>query len=393
MRIELGSQRTLFIHLTLVPFISAVGEIKTKPTQHSVKELRSIGVQPDVLICRMEQPLPDNERKKLALFTNVQESAIISAVNVDNIYKVPKLFNDQNLDQIVVDKLGLNVGQADLSEWNAVVESMEHPQYEVNIAMVGKYMDLTDSYKSLSEALIHGGIHSRTRTNILYIDSEEIERSGTGLLNGMDAIIVPGGFGERGIEGKIQAVRYARENQIPYLGICLGMHVAVIELARNVAGFEEANSTEFNQDTPHPVIALITEWMDNSGNVEIRSEDSDMGGTMRLGGQECCLVPNTLAHYLYKQDSIVERHRHRYEFNNNYRMQLEQKGMVISGVSMDGKLAEIIELSNHPWFVACQFHPEFTSNPRDGHPLFTGFIRAALNYQTTKTRELKGEAV
>ncbi len=393
MRIEMGPERTLFIHLTLVPYISAVGEIKTKPTQHSVKELRSIGIQPDVLICRMEQPLPDNERKKLALFTNVQESAIISAVNVDNIYKVPRVFNEQNLDQIVVDKLNLDVGKADLSEWDAVVEYMEHPQYEVNIAMVGKYMDLTDSYKSLSEALIHGGIHSRTRINIIYIDSEEIERSGTGLLSGMDAIIVPGGFGERGIEGKIQAVRYARENLIPYLGICLGMHVAVIELARNVAGLDGANSTEFDKETPHPVIALITEWMDNSGNVEVRSEDSDMGGTMRLGGQECCLVTNTLAHYLYNKESIVERHRHRYEFNNNYRIQLEEKGMVISGVSMDGKLVEIIELSNHPCFVACQFHPEFTSTPRDGHPLFTGFIKAALNYQTTRTRELKGAAV
>jgi CTP synthase len=393
MRIELGSKRTLFIHLTLVPFISAVGEIKTKPTQHSVKELRSIGIQPDVLICRMDQPLPDNERKKLALFTNVEESAIISAINVDNIYKVPRMFNEQNLDQIVVDKLRLDVKKADLSEWDAVVDSMEHPQYEVKIAMVGKYMDLTDSYKSLSEALVHGGIHTRTHINIIYIDSEQIERNGTGVLKGMDAIIVPGGFGERGIEGKIATARYARENLIPYLGICLGMHVAVIELTRDVAGFEGANSTEFDKDTLHPVIALITEWMDNSGNMEVRSEKSDMGGTMRLGGQECCLVANTLAHHLYDKDSIIERHRHRYEFNNNYRMQLEEKGLVISGISMDGKLVEIVELSNHPWFIACQFHPEFTSTPRDGHPLFTGFIKAALNYQTTKTRELKGATV
>lgn len=393
MRIELGAERTLFIHLTLVPYISAVGEIKTKPTQHSVKELRSIGIQPDVLICRMEQALPDNERKKLALFTNVQESAIISAVNVDNIYKVPSLFNEQYLDQIVVDKLQLNVGKADLSQWNAVVESMDNPQHEVNIAMVGKYMDLTDSYKSLSEALTHGGIHSRTRVNIIYVDSEEIERSGTVVLEGMDAIIVPGGFGGRGIEGKITTVRYARENLVPYLGICLGMHVAVIELARNMAGFENANSSEFDKETPHPVIALITEWMDNSGEVETRSEESDMGGTMRLGGQECFLVENTLAHHLYNKDSIIERHRHRYEFNNNYRLSLEEKGMVISGVSMDGKLVEMIELSNHPWFIACQFHPEFTSTPRDGHPLFTGFVKAALNYQTIKSRELKGAAV
>jgi CTP synthase len=393
MRMELGSERTLFIHLTLVPYIKAVGEIKTKPSQHSVKELRSIGIQPDVLICRIDLPLPENERKKLALFTNVQESAIISAVDVDNIYKVPRMFVEQHLDDIVVDKLRLDVGKADLSQWDAVIEAMENPQHEVNIAMVGKYMDLTDSYKSLSEALVHGGIHTRTRVNITYIDSEEIERSGTSVLEGVDAIIVPGGFGNRGIEGKIKTVQYSRENLIPYLGICLGMHVAVIELARNVAGLSGANSTEFDQSTPHPVIALITEWLDIAGNVEKRDDDSDMGGTMRLGGQECFLIENTLAQFLYQKDSIVERHRHRYEFNNNYRQQLEEKGLVISGVSMDGKLVEIVELSNHPWFIACQFHPEFTSNPRDGHPLFTGFVRAALNYQTTKSRELKGAAV
>jgi CTP synthase len=393
MRIELGPQRTLFIHLTLVPYIKAVGEIKTKPSQHSVKELRSIGIQPDVLICRIDHPLPENERKKLALFTNVTESAIISAVDVDNIYKVPRLFHEQKLDDIVVEKLQLGVGKADLSEWDAVVEAMEHPQHEVDIAMVGKYMDLTDSYKSLSEALVHGGIHGRTRVNITYVDSEEIENSGTGLLDGMDAIIVPGGFGNRGIEGKINTVQYARENLVPYLGICLGMHVAVIEMARNLAGLTGANSTEFDRATPHPVIALITEWLDIAGNLEQRSEESDLGGTMRLGGQECFLIEHTLAHYLYQKNSIIERHRHRYEFNNNYRQQLEEKGLVISGVSMDGKLVEIVELSNHPWFVACQFHPEFTSTPRDGHPLFTGFVRAALNYQTTRTRELKGAVV
>ena len=393
MRIEFGPERTLFIHLTLVPYIDAVGEIKTKPTQHSVKELRSIGIQPDVLICRIDQPLPENERKKLALFTNVTESAIISAVDVDNVYKVPRLFNEQKLDEIVVQKLGLNAGKADLSEWDAVVESMEHPQYEVNIAMVGKYTDLTDSYKSLSEAMVHGGIHARTRVNISYKDSEEIEKLGTDMLYDMDAIIVPGGFGNRGIEGKIATAGFARENLVPYLGICLGMHVAVIELARNVAALEGANSTEFDKSSPHPVIALITEWLDSAGNVELRNEESDLGGTMRLGGQECCLIENTLVHYLYQKKSIIERHRHRYEFNNNYRQQLEEKGLVISGVSMDGKLVEIIELLNHPWFVACQFHPEFTSTPRDGHPLFTGFVRAALNYQTTKTRELKGAAM
>ncbi|MEX2353841.1 MAG: CTP synthase, partial [Gammaproteobacteria bacterium] len=370
-----------------------VGEIKTKPTQHSVKELRSIGIQPDILLCRIEKPLPDNERKKLALFTNVPESAIISAIDVDNIYKVPSLFHQQGLDDIVVKKLGLDAPRADLSEWDAVVEAMEHPVNEINIAMVGKYMDLTDSYKSLSEALVHGGVHTRTRINISYIDSEQVETAGTDILRDMDAIIVPGGFGNRGIEGKISAARFARENHMPYLGICLGMHVAVIDLARNVAGLENANSTEFDRDTPHPVIALITEWLDKAGIIEVRTENSDLGGTMRLGGQECRLVENTLAHDLYKKNIIVERHRHRYEFNNNYRQRLEEHGLVISGVSMDEKLVEIVELSDHPWFVACQFHPEFTSTPRDGHPLFTGFVRAALAYQSGQTGELKGAAL
>jgi len=393
MRIELGPEKTVFIHLTLVPFISAVGEIKTKPTQHSVKELRSIGIQPDILLCRIDQPLPDNERKKLALFTNVQESAIISAVDVDNVYKIPRLFHKQGLDEIVIKKLHLDTPVADLSEWDAVVEAMEHPVNEVNIAMVGKYMDLTDSYKSLSEALVHGGIHTRTRVNISYIDSESIEISGTGVLGQMDAIIVPGGFGNRGIEGKITAAGFARENNMPYLGICLGMHVAVVELARNVVGLKDANSTEFEKSTPHPVIALITEWLDKAGSIEKRTEDSDLGGTMRLGGQECRLIEGTLAHDLYQKKIITERHRHRYEFNNNYRQRLEEHGLVISGISMDEKLVEIVELSNHPWFVACQFHPEFTSTPRDGHPLFTGFIRAALTYQSKQTREIKGAAL
>jgi CTP synthase len=393
MRIELGSENTLFIHLTLVPYIKAVGEIKTKPTQHSVKELRSIGIQPDILLCRIDQPLPEAERKKLALFTNVSESAIISAIDVDNIYKVPRLFHSQGLDEIVVKKLNLDVPPADLSEWDAVVEAMEHPVNTVNIAMVGKYMDLTDSYKSLSEALAHGGIHARTKVNISYLDSEQIETAGTSILKGMDAIIVPGGFGNRGIEGKITAAKYARENHLPYLGICLGMHVAVIDLARNAAGLADANSTEFNTSTPHPVIALITEWLDKAGSVEKRSEKSDMGGSMRLGGQECRLVEDTLAFDLYQKKIILERHRHRYEFNNNYRQRLEEHGLVISGISMDEKLVEIVELSNHPWFVACQFHPEFTSTPRDGHPLFTGFVRAALAYQLKQTGELKGAAL
>ena len=389
MRMELGPTRSIFMHLTLVPYIEAVGEIKTKPTQHSVKELRSIGIQPDILVCRTDRPLPDNERKKLALFTNVTQSAIISAVDVDNIYKVPRLFHEQGLDQIVTEKFELTAKPADLSEWDAVVEAMTHPQNEITIAMVGKYMELTDSYKSLSEALVHAGVHTRTHINIAYINSEDIEEKGVDLLEGMDAILVPGGFGLRGIEGKIAAVRYARENNIPYLGICLGMHVAVIEFARHVAGLENANSTEFDTATPHPVIALITEWMDQSGSVEKRTEDSELGGTMRLGGQRCHLIEGTLVRDMYGTDNIIERHRHRYEFNNTYRQQLEEKGLVISGISADERLVEIIELARHPWFIACQFHPEFTSTPRDGHPLFTGFVRAALNCHAVYGKEKK----
>ena len=393
MRIELGPRRCLFIHLTLVPFIATVGEIKTKPTQHSVKELRSIGIQPDVLLCRTDRDLPANERKKVALFTNVEESAIISAVNVDNIYKIPRLFHEQGLDELVVDRFGLELPEADLSEWDAVVEAMEKPKGEVNIAMVGKYMELTDSYKSLSEALSHAGIHTRTHVNIHYVDSSDIESRGTGVLEGMDAILVPGGFGNRGIEGKIAAAGYARTNNVPYLGICLGMQVAVIEFARRVAGLDRANSTEFDRGTPHPVIALITEWMETDGHFEYRDEESDLGGTMRLGGQACSLEAGTLVRALYDNDTIVERHRHRYEFNNCYRQQLEENGLIVAGTSADGKLVEIIELPRHPWFVGCQFHPEFTSTPRDGHPLFSGFIRAAFQYHTVGARELKNAAV
>ncbi len=393
MRMELGGQHSLFIHLTLVPYIETVGEIKTKPTQHSVKELRSIGIQPDVLICRTDRALPDNERSKIALFTNVDERAIISAVDVDNLFKIPRLFHEQGLDGIVVNKFGITTLDTDLSEWDAVVEAMDNPTGTVNVAMVGKYTGLTDSYKSLSEALIHAGIHSRTTIDIHYIDSEDVERDGLGLLQGMDAILVPGGFGDRGIEGKIATVNYARENLIPYLGICLGMQVAVIEFARYAAGLDGANSTEFSPTTPHPVIGLITEWLNVDGITEKRDRDSDLGGSMRLGGQECRLLADTLVRDLYDKDKILERHRHRYEFNNNYRATLEQHGLKVAGISADEKLVEIVELPSHPWFIGCQFHPEFNSTPRDGHPLFTGFIRAALSRQATLDRRVSNAAM
>ena len=393
LRIELGSERTLFIHLTLVPFIAAVGEIKTKPTQHSVKELRSIGIQPDILLCRTDMPLPENERKKMALFTNVEESAIISAIDVDNLYKIPRLLHEQGLDEIVVRKFNLEPPPADLTEWDNVVHAIENPQREVNIGMVGKYIDLADSYKSLTEALKHAGIHTHTRVNITYIDSENLEQTGTQCLETMDAILVPGGFGNRGIEGKILAVQYAREHGIPYLGICLGMQVAVIEYARHKAGLQKANSTEFNIDTPHPVIALITEWQEADGHVQQRNESSDLGGTMRLGGQQCRLVAGSRVQALYDTDIITERHRHRYEFNNRYKNKLVSAGLRIAGTSIDNRLVEVIELTDHPWFIACQFHPEFTSNPRDGHPLFSGFIRAANKYHDSSHPELKNAAM
>jgi CTP synthase len=385
MGMELGPENVVYIHLTLVPYIASAGEIKTKPTQHSVKELRSIGIQPDALLCRTARPLPDDERRKIALFTNVHEKAVISAVDVDNIYKIPLLLHAQGLDDIVVNKLRLNSPKADLSEWQSVVAAMEHPTAEVKVAMVGKYVNLTESYKSLSEALTHAGIHTRTRVKIVYIDSEDIEKHGTACLEGMEAILVPGGFGERGIEGKILAVSYARENNIPYLGICLGMQVAVIEYARHKAGLADAHSTEFKPATPHPVIALITEWMTEQGRIEKRSANSDMGGSMRLGGQVCSLLPATLAQKLYGKDSIIERHRHRYEFNNHYLQRLEDAGLVISGRSADGSLVEMIELPAHPWFVGCQFHPEFTSTPRSGHALVNGFINAARNTRGVKS--------
>ena len=382
LRIELGARHSLFIHLTLVPFIDTVGEIKTKPTQHSVKELRSIGIQPDVLICRSDRPLPENERRKIALFTNVDERSIISAVDVDNLFRIPRLFHEQGLDDIVIDRFGVTAQDADLSEWDAVVDAVEHPVGAVNIGMVGKYTGLTDSYKSLAEALIHAGIQTRTTIDIHYVDSEDVEQGGVDRLRGMDAILVPGGFGNRGIEGKISTANYARENHVPYLGICLGMQVAVIEFARYVAGLKGADSTEFAPETPFPVIGLITEWLNADGLKESRDENSDLGGTMRLGGQACRLLDDTLVRDMYGKNTILERHRHRYEFNNNYRTRLEQHGLKVAGISADEKLVEIIELANHPWFVGCQFHPEFNSTPRDGHPLFTGFIRAALARQS-----------
>jgi len=381
MGVELGHGNAIFMHLTLVPYIAASGEIKTKPTQHSVKELRSIGIQPDILLCRADRSLPVDERRKIALFTNVPDKAVISAVDVDSIYKIPLLLHEQHLDDIAVELLHLDVPAADLSEWQRVVYSLDHPEREISVAMVGKYVNLTESYKSLSEALIHAGIHTRTRVRIRYIDSEVIEQKGLEVLGKADAILVPGGFGERGVEGKIMAVRYAREHGIPYLGICLGMQVAVIEFARNVAGLEGAQSTEFFRETPHPVIGLITEWQDHTGKIERRDEHSDLGGSMRLGGQTCKLLPGTLARRVYGKDEIVERHRHRYEFNNGYREVLVNAGLTISGTSVDGNLVEMVEIAAHPWFVACQFHPEFTSTPRDGHPLFKGFIEAAIRHR------------
>lgn len=379
MGVELGHDRVVYVHLTLVPYIPTSSEIKTKPTQHSVKELRSIGIQPDILVCRSEKPLPSDERRKIALFTNVQEKAVISAWDANDLYEIPAMMQEQGLDEIVARQLGLDLPDADLHEWEAIVEANQNPTGAVNIAMVGKYMGLKDSYISLIEALQHGGIHNRTRVNITYIESRDIEERGIECLNGMDGIVVPGGFGDRGIEGKIEAVRFARENGVPYLGICLGMQVAVIEAARNLAGLDGAMSTEFDSDTPHPVIALITEWRDQTGGTEERSEDSDMGGTMRLGAQQVSLQEGSLAAESYGSTSIVERHRHRYEVNNNYREQLGAAGVSFSGLSVDD-LVEMIEIPGHPYFLASQFHPEFTSNPRDGHPLFRSFIGAVRKY-------------
>jgi len=379
--VELGRDRVLYMHLTLLPYIPTAGELKTKPTQHSVKELRSIGIQPDVLLCRAEQSVPAEERRKIALFTNVAQRAVIECIDTDTIYKIPRLLHEQGLDEIVIQRLNLDAGAADLSEWDQVVYNLAHPEHEVKIAMVGKYMDLTEAYKSLTESLIHAGIKTLTKVNITYIDSETVEQDGVDCLKSMDAILVPGGFGERGVEGKIKTVEYARTNNIPYLGICLGMQVAVIEYARNVAGLEGAHSTELSPQTPHPVIGLITEWTTGDGAVERRSEESDLGGTMRLGAQQCRLEEGTKVREMYGEEVITERHRHRYEFNNNYLEQLSAVGLKFSGKSMDDSLVEVVEVADHPWFVACQFHPEFTSTPRDGHPLFSGFVTAAVEHK------------
>lgn len=381
MRVELGSDRALFMHLTLVPYIETAGETKTKPTQHSVKELRSIGIQPDVLICRSDHDIPESSRRKIALFTNVDLPAVVSLPDSNTIYRVPALLRASGLDDIIVRKFNLECPPADLSEWDRVVDAKLNPDQEVTIAIVGKYMELLEAYKSLIEAISHAGIETRTRVNIKYIDSSDVKVQGTGILEGVHAILVPGGFGVRGVEGKIRTVQFARENKIPYLGICLGMQVAVIEYARNVAGLTDAHSTEFKADCKDPVIALISEWVTADGSKELRDVNSDLGGTMRLGGQECRLDTSSKTFECYGKEVIVERHRHRYEVNNTYVEALQKAGLKVAGRSMDGMLVEVIEVPDHPWFVGCQFHPEFTSTPRDGHPLFTGFIKAALAHQ------------
>ena len=377
---EIGRERAMYMHLTLVPYMPASGEVKTKPTQHSVKELRSIGIQPDILVCRSVNALPSNERSKIALFTNVIDKAVISLKDVDSIYRIPAVLKAQGMDNLVVERFGLDCPEADLTEWEQVLYAESNPTGEVTIGMIGKYVQLADAYKSVNEALNHAGLKTRLSVNIKYIDSQDVESKGAQALEGLDAILVPGGFGERGIEGKIAAAQFARENGVPYLGICLGMQVALIEYARNVAGLEKANSTEFDPETPNPVVGLITEWLDADGQKEIRDTQSDLGGTMRLGSQLCHLIPGTKVHDIYGSNEIYERHRHRYEVNNNLRQKIEDAGLVVSGLSTDKQLVEVVEIPDHPWFVAGQFHPEFTSTPRDGHPLFEGFVAAAGEY-------------
>lgn len=385
LRVELGAKRAMLMHLTLVPYIATAGETKTKPTQHSVKELRSIGLQPDVLVCRSDHPIDLASRRKIALFTNVEERAVISLEDANTIYRIPSMLHEQGLDEFVMERFGLECKPADLSEWDRVVNAKLNPKREVTVAMVGKYMELLDAYKSIIEAITHAGIQHNTKVNLRYIDSEDIEKTGISLLEGVDAILVPGGFGLRGVEGKITTVQYARENKIPYLGICLGMQVAVIEFARHVANMENANSTEFDKNAAYPVVGLITEWQDAMGTTEVRNETSDLGGTMRLGGQNCKIEASSHIHNCYRTEIIRERHRHRYEVNNNLLPRLTEAGLKVTGRSEDGALVEVVEVADHPWFVACQFHPEFTSTPRDGHPLFSGFIEAAI-----KQHDLKG---
>lgn len=389
MSLRLGRNNAAFVHLTLVPFIASAGELKTKPTQHSVQKLREIGIYPHALLCRADRRIPDDERAKISLFSNVPLDAVISVWDVDSIYKIPAMLHAQGLDNLVCDALALSPPPADLTVWDRMVDAIEHPKKNVTIGMVGKYVDLTESYKSLTEALVHAGIHTSSHVNIEYLDSEVIEAEGTACLEHLDAILVPGGFGKRGTEGKIAAIRYARENGVPYLGICLGMQLGVIEFARNVAQLGGANSTEFDPSTPHPVVALITEWQDREGKVERRDQTSDLGGTMRKGAQRCPVRPGTLAHKIYG-DEVNERHRHRYEVNNVYVSRLEESGLVISARTPTEQLPEIMELPSHPWFMGVQFHPEFTSTPRDGHPLFTGYIKAALEHQAK--RPVKGSA-
>ncbi|GAA0301602.1 CTP synthase [Psychrosphaera haliotis] len=381
---ELGRENAMYMHLTLVPYLGAAGEIKTKPTQHSVKELRSIGIQPDILVCRSDRSIPANERAKIALFTNVEEKAVIGLKDVSSIYQIPALLKSQGLDDLICRRFHIDPPEADLVEWEQVLYEESNPIGEVTIGMVGKYVELPDAYKSVNEALKHAGLKNRLTINIQYVDAQDLEIKGTEILADLDAILVPGGFGERGTDGKIIAAQYARENKVPYLGICLGMQVALIEFARNVAGLEGAHSTEFDSDTPHPVVGLITEWLDEDGQIEMRSEKSDLGGTMRLGAQQCFLKPDSKVKEVYGDEWITERHRHRYEVNNNYIDRLEKAGLVFGGLSADKKLVEMIEIPGHPWFVAGQFHPEFTSTPRDGHPLFTGFVGAAGQYHKNK---------
>ncbi|MFJ1267218.1 CTP synthase [Legionella lytica] len=384
LRIELGSQRAIFIHLTLVPYIATSGETKTKPTQHSVKELRSIGIQPDILICRSEKALSMADRAKIALFTNVDKEGVIPLEDAPSIYQIPMILHEQGLDEIVVKKLALNAKPADLSEWERVVDMQKTRTMTVKVAMVGKYIELNDAYKSINEALLHAGIHTQTKVEIVYVDAELIEKHGTELLDTVDAVLVPGGFGERGVEGKIKAIQYARENKVPFLGICLGMQTAVIEFARHVVGLSGANSTEFDKNTPYPVLGLINEWMDADGSKQLRDEHTDLGGTMRLGAQLCQLEEGTLARTVYEKPQIIERHRHRYEVNNRFVESLVEHGMIISGRSADNTLVEMVELADHPWFLACQFHPEFTSTPRGSHPLFKQFVLAARTRHQNK---------